>query len=215
MRPVTFNWLASDTAAIAALQTLGAAGSLILNGTQIFAPSTMQGAPYFKQDGIERVVTLTSAGNLSAANITVTGYDLRGNLVSETRAGPNANTVATTQQFTKVTSVSSNAALGTAMSVGTGDTGNTNWVETDYHVAPNNITVAVSGVSGTVSVTAQNTLADAQAAAPVAGDIFALAAITAAAANVQASYTVPPRFVRAINASGSGAFKFTVLQAGI
>jgi hypothetical protein len=67
----------------------------------------------------DRGVSLTSAGNLSAATIVITGYDRYGQRLSFSRAGPNANTVVTTKAFRGIISISTSAALGTAMTVGT------------------------------------------------------------------------------------------------
>lgn len=68
-----------------------------------------------------RAVSLTSAGNLSASNITVVGFDQYGQLQTQTRAGPNANTVNTLKAFASVLSVTSGTTSATTMSVGTSD----------------------------------------------------------------------------------------------
>jgi hypothetical protein len=71
---------------------------------------------------VGRAVSLTSAGNMSGANITVVGYDAYGYYQSETRAGPNANTVNTAKTFKWIASVTSDTtdAVNT-ISVGTAD----------------------------------------------------------------------------------------------
>lgn len=63
-------------------------------------------------DGLAHQLSLTSAANLSAINITLTGTDADGKVISETIAGPNANTVETTKFFKTLTAVSASATLG-------------------------------------------------------------------------------------------------------
>jgi hypothetical protein len=215
MRPVVFSFPAAVTTAIATAQTLAGAGSLVIDGTLLDLPATMQGVRRVILPGIERTVSLTSAGNLSAVNITITGKDLRGATVTETRAGPNANTVFTTALFHEIDSVSTNGALGTAMSVGTGDTGATNWLETDQHADPVNLTVALA-ITATASVTVQDTPADVNAAAPVAAEIFNHPTLAGVTASTESNYAFPPRYVRGVmnSSSGAGAFTMTVIQAG-
>lgn len=215
-RPIQVSWPAPVTTAVTTAQTRTGAGVLVIDGTLLNLPLTMVGT-YQANLGIgtERTVSLTSTGNLSAVNITITGR-LRGVVVTETRAGPNNNTVETTQLFGVVTSVTTSATLGTAMSVGTGTTGNTLWVTNNMHVAPVNLTVVVGGISGTLSVTVQDTPDDIQTVAEASLTKFSHPVLTAVTANAESNYVLPPRFVRAlVNSSTDGAFTFTVIQAGI
>ena len=102
-----FKAVSADTAAVAALQTTAGAGDFTLTSSSVSDGSNMA-----------TTVTLTSAGNISSVNFTITGTDENGNAVTETRLGPNANTVTTTEAFLTVTSVSVDAAVGTNTSVG-------------------------------------------------------------------------------------------------
>ena len=102
-----FKAVSADTAAVAALQTTAGAGDFNLTSSSVSDGSNMA-----------TTVTLTSAGNISGVNFTITGTDENGDAVSETRAGPNANTVTTTEAFLTVTGVSVDAAVGTNTSVG-------------------------------------------------------------------------------------------------
>lgn len=68
-----------------------------------------------------RAVSLTSAANLSAINFTVRGYDIYGVPMTETRAGPNANTVNTKKAFAWVASVTPDATSASTVSVGVSD----------------------------------------------------------------------------------------------
>jgi len=63
-------------------------------------------------------VTLTSGGNISGTNFTITGTDASGATVNQTIAGPNAGTVTTTQKFLTVTQIATNGAVGTNTSAG-------------------------------------------------------------------------------------------------
>lgn len=111
----------SGTALLAALQTLGAAGAMALTaGTGVTTRVDAQGNTRYVLDYARRV-TLTSAGNISAVNFTIVGYDQYGQRLTQTLAGPNANTVATTKTFKEIASVTASAAVGTNTSVGFND----------------------------------------------------------------------------------------------
>lgn len=114
--PVTLQ-----AAGIAALQTTAGAGSFVLTaGTGATQVVNSFGETVIQLD-VPRNVTLTSAGNISAVNFTITGRDIYGQLMTVTRAGPNATTVATTKAFRQIISVAVSAAVGTNTSVGFGD----------------------------------------------------------------------------------------------
>ncbi|CAB4142899.1 hypothetical protein UFOVP435_33 [uncultured Caudovirales phage] len=90
----------------------------LVAGTGATLVTLADGTPAIQFD-TDRCVSLTSAGNLSAATVTITGYDRYGQRLSFSRAGPNANTVVTTKAFRGIISIATSAALGTAMTVGT------------------------------------------------------------------------------------------------
>lgn len=215
MRPAVFSWPTAVTTAICTAQTTAGAGALTIDGTLLDLAETTYGVRRVVLPGIQRVVTLTSAADIHTVNVTITGKDLRGATVTETRAAPTANTVATTAEFHEITSITVDAAVGTGMSVGTGNTGSTNWFMCSNFANPASITVAIALVTGTISATVQNTLADVQAGAPASGEIFDHPTIAAATAKAESNYAFPPRFVRAINASGAGSFDFTIIQTGL
>ena len=102
-----FKAVSASTTSIAAGQTLGGAGDLNLTGTAVNDGSNMAST-----------VTLTSTGNISGVNFTITGTDSTGATVSEVEAGPNNNTVTTAQAFLTVTSIAANGAVGTNTSAG-------------------------------------------------------------------------------------------------
>lgn len=63
-------------------------------------------------DGLAHPVTLASAANLSTITFTINGTDADGVTISETIAGPVANTVTSTKLFKTVTSIVNSATLG-------------------------------------------------------------------------------------------------------
>lgn len=114
--PVTLQ-----TAGLAALQTLGGAGNMVLAaGTGVTSRTRADGTTEYVLD-TPRCVTLTSAGNISGVTFTIYGYDQYGQAMSFAIAGPNANTVATTKAFKTVTRVAAGGAVGTNTSVGFND----------------------------------------------------------------------------------------------
>lgn len=150
-RPVVFNWKASDTEAVCKLQTLAGAGSLILDGNEVVG-----GIAQFP--GVQRTVSLTSINNLSVFDFTITGT-LNNEIVSVTRAGPNANTVYTSQLFTTVTSVTVDGNAN-GISIGSGIAGQTNWFGFNFQQTFPAMTVSVTDVVGTVNLVGTTTLSD-------------------------------------------------------
>lgn len=214
-KPVQISVPAAAVAGVAALQTTAGATALSLAGGSLLdLPATMQNV--FRAvmgRGLQRKVSLTSLGNLSGINFTIVGLDLLGAAVTEVLAGPNINTVYSVNEYAIVTSITPNGAVGTGVSAGSGNAGSTQWVTCDNYIAPNNFSVGITDVSGTVSVTVQNTLNDLNAGE--AATVFAhptLASLTAAA---ESNYAYNPRFVRAIFATTTGGFIFRLLQAGV
>lgn len=113
--------LTLQTAGLAILQTLGAAGNFTLAaGTGVTTTVLANGTTAYVLD-VPRCVTFTSTADISAVTVTVSGYDVYGQPMSAARAGPNNNTVATTKAFKMVTQVAASAAVGTNTSVGFND----------------------------------------------------------------------------------------------
>ena len=215
-QPARFTFPAGTTTSICSAQTTAGAGSFVIDGPLVDTASITAGGPRrVILPGIQRVVSLTSAANISAVNFTITGFDSRGVAVSETRAGPNINTVETAQEFAIVTSVTVNAAVGTGTSVGTGTTGTTRWWTNNLNIAPANLALYVA-ITGTINYTVQDTPDNANdvTITPVAFPHPTLAALTA---NGNSNYAYPPRYVRLkINSSTIGATAdFTINPAGI
>ncbi len=116
--------LVKQAAGLAAITLLGAAGYFTLAaGTGVTASVDAYGVTRYVLD-TPRTVSLTVATtDQSAVNITVSGYDAYGQVMTQTLAAPNATTVNTTKAFKSVVSVYSDAAIATnGVSVGYGDT---------------------------------------------------------------------------------------------
>lgn len=208
--PAVFAWPAADADSIAALQTTSGSGSFILNGDLVsISPS---GIRTVTLPGIQRTVSLTSTGNISGVNFTIVGTDTRGAAVTETRAGPNNNTVETTATYHTITSVTVNGAVGTNTSVGTGTTGSTRWYAGDIWQTPFQQTLQVEIPSGTINVTVQATSDDVnEDSAPVTFNHPTMAAITA---STLSNWAFPCRFTRmVVNSATDGLATFTVIQA--
>ena len=65
-------------------------------------------------------VSITGTGNETGKNFVITGTTVGGVVVSETLAGPNNNTVYTTNYFSSVSSITVSAATAAAITVGYG-----------------------------------------------------------------------------------------------
>ena len=98
-------------------QTLGGAGSFTLNGAGVTSGQWVTPDLFAKQIGF------ASTGNISGVNFTISGYEDRNKtiLISETIAGPNNNTVETTNYFYSIQSISASGAVGTNTKAGAVD----------------------------------------------------------------------------------------------
>ena len=102
MRPVYYDFVPSDE------DTDGIVVGLTGAGPWLAASFIRSGPP----DGLAHQISLVSTANLSGINITITGLDADGVEFSETRAGPNNNTVETSQYFKEIISISAASTLG-------------------------------------------------------------------------------------------------------
>jgi len=149
MKPIVFAWPPASTTFVAASQNTASAGALILNGAgSNIGNGGLVSVPFWN---VNRTVSLTSVNNLSGVTFTVTGT-LNGQTVSASLAGPNNNTVYTTQTFNTVTGVSVSGAV-TAVSVGSGTTGSTNWVRYNHYATVKGFAVQVQVTAATMDNT--------------------------------------------------------------
>lgn len=159
--PNVITWPAASTTAVAASQNTAGAGNLILNGTLSQNPANPAGLslqPSVSFGSVSRTVSYTSSNNLSGVSITTTGTYQGAAQTDVLAAGPNNNTVYTTHLFDTVTSIHVSGAV-TAMSAGSGTTGNTIWVPFDYYRVPCHFSAQVV-VGGTINYTFQTTMDD-------------------------------------------------------
>lgn len=218
MRPTTYTFAAADTAYVCALQTIAQAGNLLINGTgsdQNWPGTIMR----LTGSGFARPISLTSTGNLSSVNFTITGTDIRGAAISETIAGPNNNTVHTAALFYSVNQVAASAAVGTNVSLGIYSTGTSQWFCVDYLVTPVSIGLGIVVVSGTINWTVQQTTYNVQAAEPPAAAILPHpdTSLVTQVVTRQGEYDTPfGAFQLVVNSSSAGGnLVFNIYQAGI
>lgn len=212
MLPTQITWPVSSTTAIAALQTLGAAGAMTLNGP-LSGPTTRSPVGQAQMpDSFNRKLTLTSTGNISGVSFTIVGTDYDGNAVTEALAGPNNNTVTSVNNYFLVTSVTANAAVATNTSIGTGSTGVTAWVITSDMNAPASVGLYIQ-ITATMSVTVEGTPDFPIGTSP---GLFPHAVLAAITSSDSSEWPYPVNGVRfKVNSSdATGAAVFSVLQAG-
>ena len=152
MRPVTITMNLDNTSAtkVAAAQTLGGAGNLVLAAA----------ASAIDSSGAARILLITTTENDSARTLTITGTDVNGNAISETitGAGLNNTTTVSTKLYKSVSSIASDGAIAANISVGTTNTTLTavsQLVPLNYY-SRTGVQVAVE-VTGTVNFTVQET----------------------------------------------------------
>lgn len=213
MRPVVYNFIATDASYVCASQTLGAAGRLDINGTGR-NPQKYVGEVIIP-GGFERQLTLTSAGNLSAVNFTIVGLSMRGVAQTEVIAGPNATTVTTTNYWKEIYSITASAAVASAVTVGIGSVGQSNPFLCDYYLTLDSVATQVD-VTGTINYSAQITLDDPQTNASPDWYSHPTAALVGATTSQIGVLNIPVISQRIlVNSSGGGSLVATMLQQGI
>lgn len=213
--PAVFNFAVGTTTAICSGQTTAGAGALTIDGALLDLPATMNGVRRAKMGGgFQRTVSLTSTGNISGVNFTIVGTDLRGTAVTETRAGPNNNTVETTAEYDVVTSVTVDGAVATATSVGSGTTGQSNWYKCNLYNKGGGIALYCD-IAGTINYTIRDTGDDVDTdSTPTTVNHPTLASLTA---DNSSNYAIAPRAIQAVvNSStvATGTLNFTIVPGG-
>lgn len=218
MRATTYTFAAADTAYVCALQTRTGAGAFLINGTgsdQNFPNTIMR----LTGSGFARPISLTSTGNISGVNFTITGTNIRGAVLTETIAGPNNNTVSTTANFYSVNSVTTSGTVSTNTSLGIFSTGVSQWFCTDYLVSPMLMGLGVTVVSGTINWTLQQTTYNPQTAEPIAASILPYPDATLVSQTVtrQGNYDSPFGGCQVVvnSSSAGGNLVVNFYQAGI
>jgi len=202
---------AANPAAIAASQTLGAAGPVTLNGP------AAGGVPITATLDTSRRVIITSAGNDTGVTFTVTGTS-HGVYRSEQLTGASGGAAATVNDFDTITSITASGATS-AITVGTSTTGSTRWMNVNPNVAPFSLDVEIS-VTGAVTYSVEYTLSDlileptARNPTPAAIIVRPTSLVnqtTAASYN----FTQPMRAWRVTITAGTGTVTIQAMQSGI
>lgn len=110
-----YNWPAPVANGISLFQGLTANIPLLLNGS--YVNKTTRTVNFVGDFGIVPRITLNSAANLSGINFLITGYQ-NGVFISETLAGPNANTVTSVNCFDSVAQIIPSGTTGSTLQVG-------------------------------------------------------------------------------------------------
>ena len=202
MRPIqiitpSFGNAVTDSVALA--QTLALTGDLTLVSSTV----TLDPPCY---------VTITSVGDETGVNFTITGTGPSGQTQSETIAGGNAGTVTSTLTFATVTSIAADDATSDDVEAGNADSGYSAWMPLDIYT-PNQVTTISASVNGTVDYSVEYTNEDpfdnsfVHQAVAHPDSVF-----TTCAVDHTASTTVLMRAVRYVINSGDGTLRFTVTQ---
>lgn len=217
MRPIelTIAAITADPNGIAIAQQLAGAGDLTLNGVGVMADDG-SASFHIGKALLEppRPITLTSAGNLSAVTFTVYGFDRARSPISESLAGPNANTVTTTKYFAEVSRVAASAAVGSDVEAGWGATAASRPAVLDYKRNPFNASIDCR-VTGTVDYDVQYTHDDIFAATWNEGtaEWRTHATLDGDTADEDGYFAFPVRAVRLLLNSGTGSVAARVTQA--
>ena len=141
-------------------QTLGGSGYFTLNGAGVTNGEWVTPDLFAKQIGF------ASTGNLSGVTFVVSGYQDKNKtiLISEGIAGPNNNTVETTNYFYSIQSIAASGAVGTNVKAGPVDEAISQIVPikrtfSDRNERPVSLSFIVTG---TISYTVQQTNDDVQ-----------------------------------------------------
>jgi hypothetical protein len=114
-----YNWPAAIEDGISLDQTTTANTPLLLNGSYV---NKTTGIVNFIDFGIIPRITLNSAADLSGINFLITGYQ-NGVFISETLAGPNANTVTSVNCFDTLLQIIPSGTTGSTIQVGVASVG--------------------------------------------------------------------------------------------
>ncbi len=165
----------------------------------------------------QRRVLLTSGGNDSGINFTVSGTNDDGNAISDTFAGANGSTAQSNLDFKTVTSITASGAVAGTLIAGTNGVGSSPWKVLDRYKYPFEFSFSVELVSGAANFTVQYTYDDPNNLP--SGVSFPLpfsdAGIQAATATSDGAIgPMPVSAVRLLINSGTGTLRFRGQQAG-
>jgi hypothetical protein len=193
---------------VALSQTPGGAGNITLNGSLVTAGVAIIGNA--------QQIKFTTADSTHTA--TITGTSWAGDTISETVAF-NGTNVTTVLSYKTITSISVNAALTGALTVGTSGVGYSPWARMDEW-ADAQISMQFD-VTGTVNYTVQSTMDDPNSATePVLPSAVNWVTtndtnVVGATGSLQSNYLFAPTFIRVLLNSGSGSVTAKIGQANV
>jgi len=200
--------------------TAGSANAISLSQTPTSA-LTINGA--LATSGVAYLLTprrvlITTTGNETGKNFTITGTNQSGNVIREILAGVNNTTTQSVLDYFTVTSITISAAAAAALTVGTSAVGGSPWVRMDEW-ALSSVSIQCN-VSGTVNYTVQQTLDDPNnPTSPVDPSLItwmnsADATLVGASTNIQSNSIYLPVYYRVMINSGTGTVTATFDQTG-
>lgn len=108
---------------------------------------------------VARQVIITSGGNDTGVTFTINGTDWANTAITENLTGASGGAATSALNYKTVTSVSSNGAIATTLTIGTNGVAASPWVRFDDYAANSQTTIAAV-VSGTVSYDIQTCMDD-------------------------------------------------------
>ncbi len=157
-----------------------------------------------------RQVIITSGGNDTSVNFTISGTDWNGEPISEVLAGASGGAATSLLSYKTVTSISASAAIATTVTAGTNGVASSPWVRFDDYAGASQVAIQCTA-SGTVNYTVQQTMQDPNSLSdPVADESLAWVNhpdtnLVAATGTVQGNYAYAPIFARVVLNSGTGS----------
>ena len=166
-------------------------------------------------DSLAHLVTLTSAANISAITLTVTGTDADGHTQTEAIVGPNATTVTGTKHFLTISGIAASSTLGAnTMDVGISPVSVSQTVPLNWRENPFSVSLFVD-ISGTINYSVQHTFANVYATAdPAQGTWVAHSSVASKTADADGNYAFPVMGTRVIvnSVTGGATLAYTILQ---
>src|ERR1700749_2626117 len=126
-QPIVFSkaLAAANATSIATSQSPGS-GAITLTSTTVILDT-------------QRRVVLTSGGNDSSISFTIFGTNQSGAPIQETLTGANATTVVSNFDFLTVTNITHTGSVASTLTVGTWNTGSSQWQILNWNVTPFNV----------------------------------------------------------------------------
>ena len=163
---------------------------------------------------VPRRVLITSGGNDSGMNFTISGTDWNNAPISEVLTGGNVAAVASLLDYATVTGIKASAATASTITVGTNGVAGSRPIDMDQMgLGPISLQATASG---TVNFTIQQSLDDPNRVglSSIAWVNHPDSTLVTATGTVQGNYAYPPQVARLVLNSGSGSVTLTAIQSG-